>query len=392
MGNGDREEASAPAQANTLPPAPRGRPCGPPVGQDRGVTPPSVLPLDQTLDRQRQACAQLGSTLYARLLDGIAADVAAGGVCAAVLGPHAGDSLNSALPLRFLGAVHRLVLDGRAPALAAHYPSVGGTPGPGLVDDFLAAVADQRPEVEARLPLGVQTNEVGRSAALVGGYAEVARRSRLPLRVLEVGASAGLNLRWDHYWYDTGASTLGDPESPVRFTGAWATGGAGPPDLAVAGGVTVADREGCDRHPLDPATEEGRRTLRSYLWPDQVDRRARLDAALAVAARVPAAVAGADVGDWLADRLAAPAEDRATVVVHSIVWQYVAPESRDRMRAALRRRGAAATPEAPLAWLRLEPAGAVADLRLTWWPGGDEQVLGTAGYHGTPVVWGPPAP
>jgi hypothetical protein len=362
------------------------------MGQDRGVTAPRVLPLDQNLDRQRQACANLGSALYARLLDGIAADVAAGGICAAVLGPHAGDSLNSALPLRFLGAVHRLVLDGRAPALAAHYPSVGGTPGPGLVDDFLAAVADLRPEVEARLPLGVQTNEVGRSAALVGGYAEVARRSGLPLRVLEVGASAGLNLRWDHYWYDTGASTLGDPDSPVRFTDAWARGGAGPPDLAVAGGVTVAEREGCDRHPLDPATEEGRRTLRSYLWPDQVDRRARLDAALTVAARVPAAVAVADVRDWLFDRLAAPAEGRATVVVHSSVWQYVAPESRDRMRAALRRRGAASTPDAPLAWLRLEAAGAVADLRLTWWPGGDEQVLGTAGYHGTPVVWGPPAP
>ncbi|HET6950178.1 MAG TPA: DUF2332 domain-containing protein [Acidimicrobiales bacterium] len=350
-----------------------------------------VLPLDETLARQRQACAALGSTLYARLLDGIAADVAAGGVCAAVLVPHAGDSVNSMLPLRFLGAVHRLVLDGRAPALAAQYPSAGGSPGPDLVGAFLATVADLRPEVEARLAHGVQTNEVGRSAALVGGYAEVARRSGLPLRVLEVGASAGLNLRWDRFWYDTGASTLGDPASPVRFTGVWAPGGSGPPDLAVPGGITVAGREGCDRNPLDPTTEEGRRTLRSYLWPDQVARRARLDAALAVAARVPARVTRADVGDWLGDRLASPATGRATVVVHSIVWQYILPASRDRMREALRRRGAAAGPEAPLAWLRLEPAGPVADIRLTWWPGGGEEVLGTAGYHGDDVVWGAPA-
>ena len=36
------------------------------------------------------------------------------------------DPVGSALALRFLGAVHRIVLDGRAPDLAALYPSVGG--------------------------------------------------------------------------------------------------------------------------------------------------------------------------------------------------------------------------------------------------------------------------
>jgi hypothetical protein len=81
----------------------------------------------------------------------------------------------------------------------------------------------------------------------------------------------------------------------------------------------------------------------------------------------------------------------ATVVVHSIVWQYVAPGSRDRMRAALWRAGRRATPDAPVAWLRFEPAGPVGDLRLTWWPGGEETVLATAEYHGVPVYWGTPA-
>ena len=110
----------------------------------------------------------------------MADDVAVGGVCAAVLGPHAGDSLSSALPLRFLGSVHRLVLEGRAPDLAAHYPSAGGTPGPGAVAAFLDTVAQQRAAVEARLTDGVQTNEVGRSATLAPGYATIARRSGLP--------------------------------------------------------------------------------------------------------------------------------------------------------------------------------------------------------------------
>jgi hypothetical protein len=346
---------------------------------------PQVIPLDEHLRRQRDGCAALGSTLYARVLDGVLADVDAGGVCAAVLGPRAGDSLNSALPLRFLGSVHRLVLDGKAPALAAHYPSAGGTPGTGLVDDFLATVADLRPEVEDRIELGVQTNEVGRSAALVGGYVEVARRSGLPLRVLEVGASAGLNLRWDGFWYDTGASTFGDPASGVRFEGWWE---GEPPDLST--GAVVAARAGCDRNPVDIGTGDGRATLRSYVWPDQVERLARLDAALDVAARIPATVEAADLGEWLARRLAEPAPRTATVVVHSIVWQYVAGESRDRMRAALRAAGERSTPSAPVAWLRLEPAGDTADLRLTWWPGGREEVLALAGYHGRPVRWGAP--
>lgn len=347
---------------------------------------PLVLPLGETLERQRAACARLGSSLYADVLAAVAADVEAGGVCTALLGPRAGEPLASALPLRFLGAVHRLVLEGRAPALAAHYPSAGGTPGPGLAADFLAAVAEHRDAIEDRLGDGVQTNEVGRCAVLAPGLAAVARRSGLPLRLLECGASGGLNLRWDHYWYDTGESTLGDPASPVRFVGAWRAGPDGLPDLS--GPVEVLERAGCDRSPVDVAAPEGRLTLRSYLWPDQVERAARLEAALAVAARVPAEVAAADLGRWAEERRADPVPGVATVVLHTIVWQYVGRESRDRLRAALRAAGGRATPAAPVAWLRFEPAGAVGDLRLTWWPGGEERVLATAEYHGLPVYWG----
>ena len=350
------------------------------------MPPPGVVPLDDLLRYQARECEAMGSTLYARVLDGVLDDLAARGVCAAILGPRAGDSVNTALQLRFLGSVHRQVLEGRAPALAAHYPSVGGTPGPSLVPDFLATVAELRPEIEDRIEHGVQTNEVGRAAVLVGGYAEVARRSGLPLRVLEVGASAGLNLRWDRFWYDTGVTTFGDPDSGVRFAGWWEGDPADRPDLAT--GAEVAVREGCDRNPLDPTTEDGRTTLRSYLWPDQTERFERLDAALAIAARLPAPVVAADLGEWLEDRLTEPAPGVATVVVHSIVWQYVSKETRDRMRAALRRAGARATAAAPVAWLRMEPAGPLADLRLTWWPGDGEEVLGHGGYHGRPVRWG----
>jgi hypothetical protein len=372
--------------------------------------PPTELP--DVFAAQRRACEQSGSQLYVRLIEATVADVAAGGPCADVLRPHEHEPFATALPLRFLGAIHWLVLSGRAPPLARHYPSAGGAPGPTvvddpyqttppppqgesaasrrLVDDFLATVAERRDEIESRIHLGVQTNEVGRSGALVGGFVEVVRRSGLPLRVLEVGASGGLNLRWDHYFYDTGESTFGDPDSPVRFVGVWE--GQLPRLDGVR--VEVAERAGCDRSPIDVTTEDGRRTLRSYIWPDEVDRLDRLDAALAVAARVPAPVEAADLGEWIEDRLASPALGVATVVVHSIVWQYVARPARDRLRGALRRAGSLATPGSPVAWLRMEPTGRVpvADLRLTWWPGGEEQVLGTVAFQGAPVWWGTPSP
>jgi hypothetical protein len=343
-----------------------------------------VVPLFDALLFQRKSCADLGSVVYADVLDAVIADVEADGPCAAVLRPHECDAFGSALPLRFLGSIHRLVLEGRAPRLAAHYPSAGGAPGPSLAEDLVSTVAELRPEIEARLGHGVQTNEVGRSAALVGGFVEVARRSGLPLRLLELGTSAGLNLRWDRFWYDTGSSTFGDPASAVRFVGVW----DGPPPVLDDVQVQVAARSGCDRSPIDPTSEEGRLSLRAYLWPDMVDRRARLDAALDIAAHVPAVVDAGDLGEWLEARLAEPAPARATIVYHSSVWQYVDASSRDRMRAALRSTGRDASGASPLAWLRLEPAGPVADLRLTWWPGGDEEVLATSGYHGVPVQWG----
>ena len=335
---------------------------------------------------QGASCATGGSPLYGRILEGVVADLRAGGVCADVLLGRPEEPFATALTLRFLGAVHRIVLDGRAPELAAFYPSVGGTDAGDPVPAFLATVRRHGDEVRRRTGDGVQTNEVGRSAALVGGFAAVARRTDLPLRVLEVGASAGLNLRFDHFAYDTGTTVAGDPESPVRFTGVWE---GPPPELPAC--FTVASRRGCDRSPVDPTTDPGRATLRSYVWPDQLDRLQRLDAAIEVARRVPAPVEQADAAEWVAERLAEPAPGEATVVVHSIVLQYLDREQRARLRGAITEAGGRATGAAPLAWLRMEPGGERAEVRLTTWPRGEETVLGSAGYHGHPVWWGQPA-
>ncbi|MFY9588493.1 MAG: DUF2332 domain-containing protein, partial [Actinomycetota bacterium] len=231
---------------------------------------------------QAEWCETLGSPLYAALLPSAADDAEAGGPVWDVMSGREGDPLGSALALRFTGAVHRVVLEGKAPDLAAFYPSVGGDAAGDAWTAFRAAVAANVEELRVLITRPVQTNEVGRSAALLGGFLTVARETGLPLRVLEIGSSAGLNLRWDSYRYENGAWTWGDPASPVRFTGIFS--GRAP---AVAD-ASVAERSGCDPSPIDATTEDGRLTLLSYTWPDQVHRFALLRGALDVATRVPA--------------------------------------------------------------------------------------------------------
>lgn len=333
---------------------------------------------------QAEACGVVGSRLYQRILEGVLEDMRLGGVSHRLLDERDDDPFGSALALRLLGTVHRIVLEGRAPRLAALYPSVGGDPDAGdPAAVFLATLEEHVEEVDARITDGVQTNEVGRSAALAGGYAEVMRRTGLPLRVLEIGASAGLNLRFDHYAYDTGITVAGDPASPVRFSGMWV---GDPPVLPAR--FEVAERRGCDRNPLDPASASDRLTLLSYVWPDQPERIARLRAALDIAQHVPVAIDRADAADWARAQVSEVEPGLATVVVHSIVLQYLPPERRRRFHEALTGAGARATTVAPVAWLRMEPATEeAAEVRLTMWPGAEERVLATAGYHGHPIRW-----
>jgi len=341
------------------------------------------LPLPDVLALQQRACEQAGSRLYGRILQAMGDDVRAGGRCLRILEPWAANAMADAVPLRFLAALHALVLAGAAPELARHYPSAGGSDDGDPVPAFLAAVEEHEAAIAGAMHLAVQTNEIGRSASLFGGFHEVARRSGLPLRQLEVGASGGLLLRWDAYGYRTSAGFAWGPQDGLVFDDPWT--GAVP---AVAPDLVVADRRGCDQAPIDPTTEEGAVRLRSFLWPDQVERLRRLDQAIEVARRVPVVVDEADAADWVEAQLAEATPGLATVVHHSIVLQYLPRPTFERLRAAIDAAGARATPDAPLHWLRMEPAGDVADVRLTSWPGpGGEELLATTGYHGPPVSW-----
>ena len=95
----------------------------------------------------------------------------------------------------------------------------------------------------------------------------------------------------------------------------------------------------------------------------------------------------ADAGAWVTEQLDHPRPGTATIVYHSIVLQYMPRPSFRRMRDAIVAAGDNATDDAPIAWLRMEPAGELADLRLRLWPGGEDEVLAECGYHGRPIFW-----
>lgn len=336
---------------------------------------------------QARACAELGSPLYADLMQRAADDVVAGGVTADVLAGHEKDPGPSALALRLFGAVHRIVLEGRAPTLERYYPSVGGTPEPGGAwQAFTGLLHTHREEVRERLRQVPQTNEVGRSAALLGGLLQIAAWTSYPIRLHEIGTSGGLNLRADCFRYEYNGGGWGPQGSSVLLDDAWR--GVLPP---VTAPPRIVERRGADLAPADPATADGRLRLMSYVWADQTTRMQRLRGAFQVAQRVPVELVTAGAHEFVA------ALDvqfgRCTVLWHSVTWQYLGVTEQAAVASEIDRIAASARLDAPFAVVSLEPQrrpdrpGYPFTVTLRRWPGGQQRMLGEAAPHGLPVTW-----
>jgi hypothetical protein len=335
------------------------------------------------------------------LLDA-ADDLEAGGVTADVMAGCQRDRGSAVPGLRFAGALHRLVLEGKAPMLAKHYRTAGGAPDlDTLWSDAEPVLREHTAELRRRvIATVVQTNEPGRSAPLFGGLlvaaqraaAAAGRRTPFPVRLLEVGASGGLNLRPHRVGYRLrDGAVLGDPASPLRLDPEW----SGLPPTDVSAHLRVAARAGCDLNPVDVGTEDGRLHLSSFVWPDQLLRWHRLRDAFELAERDPVRVQRAAGAQWLAQQLARPQHGVLTVVWHSVVWQYVPPRERAHGRAALADAARRASTRAPLALLVYESRRTHTrsgppfrfDLLLRLWPAGMSLYLGSGSGHGIPFHW-----
>jgi hypothetical protein len=107
--------------------------------------------------------------------------------------------------------------------------------------------------------------------------------------------------------------------------------------------------------------------------------------ALEVAREEPAELERESAAAWARRMLAELVPRQATVIYHSIVSQYLTDEERRSLFDGIREAGERASADAPLAWLRMEPADDRADVELTLWPGGETRRIARVGYHGSPV-------
>lgn len=344
------------------------------------------------LDRLR---AYSSSPLNEELMRSAADDLEAGGIVATVF-----DGLDDLPPaavteLRFVAAVHRLVLSRRAPRLALLYPSVGGLLDlPRVWPAAQEALGEHTAQVRRWMAeTGVQTNEVGRCGPLWGGLQVAAQRSdELPVRLLEAGASAGLNLRPDRIGLGVGGRVLGRADSVLVLDVGW----TGLPPVDLEQPLRISHRAGCDVQPVDVRTTDGREHLASFVWADDLVRWERLRAAMTLAQAEPVTVQPRSAAEFLAVELAHAHPGELTVVWHSVVWQYVSAAERERARAVLSAAAVRASTAAPLALLTYEPVRAEQgaaeayrfELRLRLWPNGSgTEVLGVGAGHGTPFRW-----
>jgi hypothetical protein len=335
-------------------------------------------------ERQARACTALGSPFTARLCQLAAARLdTSDAVFRTILAwPGEASASGDALPLRFAGALHALVLSGQDAELQSAYPPHDVTDDD-LWNAITTATGRHAAFILERLTSAPQTNEIRRSAVLLPGFLTIAARFGLPLDLAEIGASAGLNLQWDKYHYRLGGIEWGDEASAVHLAPDWQ--GPNPPIAE----IQVRQRLGCDLNPLDPTSPDDQLRLMSYVWADQQDRMERLTAALAIAARAPPTVDRADALSWLPQVLARPAEGAARVIFHSIAWQYLPQDDQAEGEAIIAEAGRRATPEAPLARLAMEADDKTdgAAITLQVWPGGERQDLGRADFHGRWVKW-----
>ena len=346
--------------------------------------------LPQSLMTQARICAAMGSPFSAGLLEHAADDVARGGPVSRILARWDGAALmalmKDAVPLRWLGATHDLALSGEDADVRAAWPVPGE---PSVVEAAWAATSaameDRTDRFIAFVAHEPQTNETRRSACLLGGFLEAARATGLPLRTWELGASAGLNQLWDRYRYELGPGGVwGDAGAPVMIDTEW----RGPP-APLYGQAQVVGRAACDRAPIDVRDPLAVRRLRAYVWADQFDRLARLDAAVALARDCGVRVEAADALAFVQERVALE-EGRLTVIYHSIFWQYLPAQTQQSLEQAISDLGARATVKAPLAWVRMEPKPdnlAEIEVRLTLWPDGADRRLARCDPHGRWVEW-----
>lgn len=229
----------------------------------------------------------------------------------------------------------------------------------------------------------VQTNEVQRCFALLPIFLTVARIADRPVDLIELGASAGLNLLWDRYRYRYASGTWGSEAADLELSGE--ERGAVPADLLTQA-VTVRHRVGIDLRPLDVRSPDDIRLLRVFTARHRQDRLMR---AVAIARQDPPTLMRGDYLDLLPDLLAERDDAAMTVVYQTLSAVYLSDEQRALLRTIVDEAGAAG----PLAYIWTPTPEEHGQRRgdypieLAIWPGPERRFIARMENHGEWIDW-----
>ncbi|WP_333605530.1 DUF2332 domain-containing protein [Novosphingobium sp.] len=355
----------------------------PPLSQEAAFRDPR-----DELKRQSALARSLGSPFVSEVLAAADRQLSRAPRLEALIAAWPFDPATSALALRLNAGLHALARRGTFKDLSALYEERHGA--------FDRAVGEALEQGELTLlnwmSHPTQTNEVRRSSAFMAALSMLAHEHAMPFELLEVGASAGLNLLLDRYRHDLGGTLCGNPNSRLRLAPRWQ--GARPPQAA----VDIISVRGVDLRPLSLGDPHTRERLMSYIWPGDDARAECLRRAMMIARHAPPMVDQASAAPWLAERLAEPQSSGVMrVVQHSMVLQYLPDSELQALTVSMRKAGGHASPVRPLASIGLEwnAERTLVQLSMIRWAGraddGCRTVLATCHPYGASIEWRGPA-
>lgn len=281
--------------------------------------------------------------MSAHMLEQIIADIENSGPIASMIAEHP-DRDDPLFCLRVLAGVSYLHVSGRAPQLSAHLAQLTTRQGEPAYNAqawalFREALLGHPDIVRAAMNRPVQQHQPERAGVLLQGLALI---NASQVRLLELGACAGVNLLIDHYRWIGEGWEWGDSSSSLRL----------PAHGKPPGDFTIVERAGCDLSPRDPANAHDVAILRSFIPYERPLERRRLDAALRLAAVHKPHVDKSDAVEWLERRLANAGDPTVTTVVwHSLFWGYLPPTTQSALEEVM----TAAGRRIPLVRVSYEP-------------------------------------
>ncbi len=227
------------------------------------------------------------------------------------------------IPNLFLASIHFLLLKSTKEDLADFYPSIrknNATAIPiKLVKDFCLK---HRKEIigllETRM---VQTNAINRTAYIMPILSSEFR-NKGALTVIDIGASSGLNLNFEHYEYHLDNRKIYG-NSSVKIKSRFLEGQL--PEFDEI--IPVKRKIGIDQNPLDLRLEDNALWLKALIWPDQLERFERMKAAIELSQKFPVELIRAGgVDDFKTIIRSIPPSDPLVIYHTHVLYQFTKEE------------------------------------------------------------------